>query len=208
MCCGQQSPAPGTSAALEGLCFAPAELGGDSGHAGCGKVLWGGQPTGTNTHFHLSEHTELAGTTGAPLEMPAPGAGMSAPCAGSTGQMHHLQWDMSPWRVQPEKRLACPSTSFLTCGGCGDCRGARPCRGAGRGQLSPQIPLLSRPVEPTAAAEPRWLLSSPLACLSFPLQKPSAVEVSEMSESSKQNVAHGLAWSYYIGYLKIVLPRR
>ncbi|NWR67647.1 STING protein, partial [Bucorvus abyssinicus] len=32
-------------------------------------------------------------------------------------------------------------------------------------------------------------------------------EVSEMSESSKQNVAHGLAWSYYIGYLKIVLPR-
>ncbi|NXM08534.1 STING protein, partial [Tyrannus savana] len=32
-------------------------------------------------------------------------------------------------------------------------------------------------------------------------------EVSEMSESSKQNVAHGLAWSYYVGYLKIVLPR-
>ncbi|NXC21018.1 STING protein, partial [Corythaeola cristata] len=32
-------------------------------------------------------------------------------------------------------------------------------------------------------------------------------EMSEMSESSKQNVAHGLAWSYYVGYLKIVLPR-
>ncbi|NWS47830.1 STING protein, partial [Probosciger aterrimus] len=32
-------------------------------------------------------------------------------------------------------------------------------------------------------------------------------EVSEMSERSKQNVAHGLAWSYYVGYLKIVLPR-
>ncbi|NXT77507.1 STING protein, partial [Zapornia atra] len=32
-------------------------------------------------------------------------------------------------------------------------------------------------------------------------------EISEMSERSKQNVAHGLAWSYYIGYLKIVLPR-
>ncbi|KAF1540999.1 hypothetical protein FQV10_0010137, partial [Eudyptes schlegeli] len=32
-------------------------------------------------------------------------------------------------------------------------------------------------------------------------------EMSEMSERSKQNVAHGLAWSYYIGYLKIVLPR-
>ncbi|NWS74946.1 STING protein, partial [Crotophaga sulcirostris] len=32
-------------------------------------------------------------------------------------------------------------------------------------------------------------------------------EVSEMSERSNQNVAHGLAWSYYLGYLKIVLPR-
>ncbi|NWW76182.1 STING protein, partial [Climacteris rufus] len=32
-------------------------------------------------------------------------------------------------------------------------------------------------------------------------------EISEMSERSKQNVAHGLAWSYYVGYLKIVLPR-
>ncbi|NWW61917.1 STING protein, partial [Ifrita kowaldi] len=32
-------------------------------------------------------------------------------------------------------------------------------------------------------------------------------EMSEMSERSKQNVAHGLAWSYYVGYLKIVLPR-
>ncbi|KFP80507.1 Stimulator of interferon genes protein, partial [Acanthisitta chloris] len=46
-----------------------------------------------------------------------------------------------------------------------------------------------------------------MVCLSFPPQKPSAVEISEMSERSKQNVAHGLAWSYYIGYLKIVLPR-
>ncbi|NXK56362.1 STING protein, partial [Chauna torquata] len=32
-------------------------------------------------------------------------------------------------------------------------------------------------------------------------------EMSEISERSKQNVAHGLAWSYYVGYLKIVLPR-
>ncbi|KAK2524923.1 Tmem173 [Columba guinea] len=39
------------------------------------------------------------------------------------------------------------------------------------------------------------------------LHKPSAVEMSEMFETSKQNVAHGLAWSYYVGYLKIVLPR-
>ncbi|XP_010120292.1 PREDICTED: stimulator of interferon genes protein, partial [Chlamydotis macqueenii] len=37
--------------------------------------------------------------------------------------------------------------------------------------------------------------------------KPSAVEMSEMSEKSKQNVAYGLAWSYYVGYLKLVLPR-
>ncbi|KFP78047.1 Stimulator of interferon genes protein, partial [Apaloderma vittatum] len=43
--------------------------------------------------------------------------------------------------------------------------------------------------------------------LALGLHKPSAVEMSEMSERSKQNVAHGLAWSYYIGYLKIVLPR-
>ncbi|XP_016157024.1 PREDICTED: stimulator of interferon genes protein, partial [Ficedula albicollis] len=46
-----------------------------------------------------------------------------------------------------------------------------------------------------------------LLILALGLQKPSAVEMSEMSERSKQNVAHGLAWSYYIGYLKIVLPR-
>ncbi|XP_064314846.1 stimulator of interferon genes protein isoform X1 [Phalacrocorax carbo] len=46
-----------------------------------------------------------------------------------------------------------------------------------------------------------------LLILALGLSKPSAVEMSEMSESSKQNVAHGLAWSYYIGYLKIVLPR-
>ncbi|XP_062443376.1 stimulator of interferon genes protein isoform X2 [Rhea pennata] len=46
-----------------------------------------------------------------------------------------------------------------------------------------------------------------LLILTFGLHKPSAVEISEMSERSKQNVAHGLAWSYYVGYLKIVLPR-
>ncbi|GAB0196207.1 stimulator of interferon genes protein [Grus japonensis] len=46
-----------------------------------------------------------------------------------------------------------------------------------------------------------------LLILALGLHKPSTVEISEMSERSKQNVAHGLAWSYYIGYLKIVLPR-
>ncbi|XP_035194428.1 stimulator of interferon genes protein isoform X2 [Oxyura jamaicensis] len=46
-----------------------------------------------------------------------------------------------------------------------------------------------------------------LLTLALGLQKPSAAEISEMTERSKQNVAHGLAWSYYVGYLKIILPR-
>ncbi|XP_008498981.2 stimulator of interferon genes protein [Calypte anna] len=46
-----------------------------------------------------------------------------------------------------------------------------------------------------------------LLSLALGLDKPSAVEVSELAERSQQNVAHGLAWSYYVGYLKIVLPR-
>ncbi|XP_072204767.1 stimulator of interferon genes protein isoform X2 [Excalfactoria chinensis] len=46
-----------------------------------------------------------------------------------------------------------------------------------------------------------------LLVLALGLQKLSAVEVSELTESSKKNIAHGLAWSYYVGYLKIVLPR-
>ncbi|KAF6739334.1 Stimulator of interferon genes protein [Oryzias melastigma] len=36
---------------------------------------------------------------------------------------------------------------------------------------------------------------------------PSEVEVSEICEERKMNVAHGLAWSFYLGYLKLVLPR-
>ncbi|XP_078509459.1 stimulator of interferon genes protein [Lissotriton helveticus] len=32
------------------------------------------------------------------------------------------------------------------------------------------------------------------------------VDISEICEKNKLNVAHGLAWSYYIGYLKIILP--
>ncbi|KAK1789260.1 hypothetical protein P4O66_015202, partial [Electrophorus voltai] len=35
---------------------------------------------------------------------------------------------------------------------------------------------------------------------------PSAVEISEVCESRNLNVAHGLAWSFYLGYLKLVLP--
>ncbi|KAM4621741.1 stimulator of interferon genes protein isoform 1-T2 [Polymixia lowei] len=33
------------------------------------------------------------------------------------------------------------------------------------------------------------------------------VEVSEICEGGKMNVAHGLAWSFYLGYLQLVLPR-
>ncbi|KAK7137647.1 hypothetical protein R3I94_013333 [Phoxinus phoxinus] len=35
---------------------------------------------------------------------------------------------------------------------------------------------------------------------------PAPVEISEICEVKKMNVAHGLAWSFYIGYLKLVLP--
>ncbi|KAI4880464.1 hypothetical protein NFI96_032740 [Prochilodus magdalenae] len=35
---------------------------------------------------------------------------------------------------------------------------------------------------------------------------PAPVEISEICESKKMNVAHGLAWSFYVGYLKLVLP--
>ncbi|KAM6924001.1 stimulator of interferon genes protein [Xenentodon cancila] len=35
---------------------------------------------------------------------------------------------------------------------------------------------------------------------------PSEVEVSEICEKRKMNVAHGLAWSFYLGYLQLVLP--
>ncbi|XP_063732967.1 stimulator of interferon genes protein isoform X2 [Eleginops maclovinus] len=52
-----------------------------------------------------------------------------------------------------------------------------------------------------------------LASSFYPLLKslgvlgPSEVEVSELCEGRKMNVAHGLAWSFYIGYLRLVLPR-
>uniref|UniRef100_A0A4W5LXP1 Stimulator of interferon genes protein n=1 Tax=Hucho hucho TaxID=62062 RepID=A0A4W5LXP1_9TELE len=52
-----------------------------------------------------------------------------------------------------------------------------------------------------------------LACGLYPLLKtlgvlgPSEVEVSEICEERKMNVAHGLAWSFHLGYLNLVLPR-
>ncbi|KYO39201.1 stimulator of interferon genes protein [Alligator mississippiensis] len=56
-------------------------------------------------------------------------------------------------------------------------------------------------------------LSLMLVCLcqllntAFRLHRPSTVEISEICEKYNHNVAYGLAWSYYVGYLKIVLPR-
>ena len=37
-------------------------------------------------------------------------------------------------------------------------------------------------------------------------QEPSIVDVSQINERESQNVADGLAWAYYCGYLKLVLP--
>ncbi|XP_059846260.1 stimulator of interferon genes protein isoform X5 [Hypanus sabinus] len=49
------------------------------------------------------------------------------------------------------------------------------------------------------------------ACLCYSLLKiinsdHTTAEISTISEKNKLNVAHGLAWSYYIGYLKLILP--
>ncbi|KAM9071038.1 stimulator of interferon genes protein [Sarcophilus harrisii] len=38
------------------------------------------------------------------------------------------------------------------------------------------------------------------------LQNLTSAEISEVCEKRHLNVAHGLAWSYYIGYLKLILP--
>ena len=48
-----------------------------------------------------------------------------------------------------------------------------------------------------------------LPALSFlvGLRTPSLVEESEISERENRKVADGLAWSYYFGYLKLVLPK-
>uniref|UniRef100_A0A667ZVH2 Stimulator of interferon genes protein n=1 Tax=Myripristis murdjan TaxID=586833 RepID=A0A667ZVH2_9TELE len=46
-----------------------------------------------------------------------------------------------------------------------------------------------------------------LAVFVVGVQGPSEVEVSDICEGRKMNVAHGLAWSFYLGYLRLVLPR-
>ena len=58
-----------------------------------------------------------------------------------------------------------------------------------------------------------WILFS-LNCFLAPqlsflvgLREPSNAEVSQINERENKNVADGLAWSYYFGYLKMVLPK-
>lgn len=48
-------------------------------------------------------------------------------------------------------------------------------------------------------------LSKSLSIL-LDLQSLAPAEVSAVCEEKKLNVAHGLAWSYYIGYLRLILP--
>nr|WOE53352.1 stimulator of interferon genes protein [Andrias davidianus] len=45
-----------------------------------------------------------------------------------------------------------------------------------------------------------------LVYIALGFQIPTQVAISEICEKNKLNVAHGLAWSYYLGYLKIILP--
>ncbi|XP_053574517.1 stimulator of interferon genes protein [Bombina bombina] len=49
------------------------------------------------------------------------------------------------------------------------------------------------------------VLSYVLAFL-FGLQAPAPATISEITEKRKMNVAHGLAWSYFVGYLSFILP--
>ncbi|XP_048459911.1 stimulator of interferon genes protein isoform X2 [Rhincodon typus] len=55
-----------------------------------------------------------------------------------------------------------------------------------------------------------WNVSNYCFCCAFlkvfGFLDPTPAEISEICEESKFNVAHGLAWSYYIGYLKLILP--
>ncbi|KAE8614192.1 hypothetical protein XENTR_v10008032 [Xenopus tropicalis] len=49
-------------------------------------------------------------------------------------------------------------------------------------------------------------LLSWLFCWILGIQGPTPATISEITEIKQLNVAHGLAWSYYVGYLQFVLP--
>ena len=46
----------------------------------------------------------------------------------------------------------------------------------------------------------------PLSLYITGLRESSPIEISELNERENKNVADGLAWCYYYGYLKIILP--
>ena len=65
-----------------------------------------------------------------------------------------------------------------------------------------------------ALSRPSYAVLFSLNCLVVPqllflvgFRQISPVETSELNERGNKNVADGLAWSYYFGYLKLVLPR-
>ena len=65
-----------------------------------------------------------------------------------------------------------------------------------------------------AQSPPNYAILFSLNCLVVPqllflvgFRQISTVETSELNERENNNVADGLAWSYYFGYLKLVLPR-
>lgn len=65
-----------------------------------------------------------------------------------------------------------------------------------------------------AFSHPDYVMLFALNCLLVPqlvflvgARELSPVEISEINEKENKNVADGLAWSYYFGYLKLVLPK-
>ena len=65
-----------------------------------------------------------------------------------------------------------------------------------------------------AFSHPDYVILFALNCLLVPqlvflvgVRELSPVEISEINEKENKNVADGLAWSYYFGYLKLVLPK-
>ncbi|KAK2849474.1 hypothetical protein Q5P01_009308 [Channa striata] len=67
---------------------------------------------------------------------------------------------------------------------------------------------LAEPPLPQSESWKLLLLASAFYALfkSLGVLGPSEVEVSDICEERKMNVAHGLAWSFYLGYLRLVLP--
>ncbi|XP_030622616.1 stimulator of interferon genes protein [Chanos chanos] len=81
----------------------------------------------------------------------------------------------------------------------------------GRAQLAVCMAVLMLLVREGSLSSEQWNLVALCSALyllfkSLGVLNLSPVEISEICESRKMNVAHGLAWSFYLGYLKLVLP--